>query len=71
MMHAEIRIRNATGKVVSEHMVELDVGTGRFEEIERAVEGLKRHVLPGVERDLLTRSQAEFVERIKKTELIG
>lgn len=70
-MQAEIRIRNETGQVVSEQVVELDVGRGRFEEIERAVEGLKRQVLPRLERDLLARSQAEFVEVIKKTEATG
>jgi hypothetical protein len=65
-MQAEIRLRDETGQVVSEQVVELEVGTGRFEEIERAVEGLKRQALPRLERDLLSRSQEEFVEAIKK-----
>lgn len=68
---AEIRLRDETGQVVSEQVVELEVGTGRFEEIERAVEGLKRQALPRLERDLLSRSQEEFVEAIKKTAPTG
>jgi hypothetical protein len=66
MKQVEIRVRDEAGKVISEQALELDIGTGRFEEIERAVEGLRRQALKRLEGDLLEREQRRFIEAAKK-----
>lgn len=66
MKHVEIRVRDEAGEVISEQALELDIGTGRFAEIEQAVERVRREALKRLEGDLLEREQARFVETAQK-----
>ncbi len=62
----EIRVRDETGEVISEQALELDIGTGRFTEIEQAVERMRRQALKRLEAELLEREQARFIETAQK-----
>lgn len=66
MKHVEIRVRDEAGEVISERRLELDIGTGRFAEIEQAVERMRRQALKRLEGDLLEREQARFIETVQK-----
>jgi hypothetical protein len=66
MKRVEIRVRDESGEVISEQELPLEIGLGRFDEIERAVEGLRQGALPRLEGDLLAREQAKFVEAVQK-----
>ena len=58
MKRVEIRVRDETGEIVSEQELGLEIGTGGFDEIEQAVEWLRRQGLKRMEADLLEREQA-------------
>ena len=62
----EIRVRDEAGNVISEQTLELDIGSGRFDDIEQAVEAMKGKALPRLEGDLLAEEQSQFVEAAKK-----
>jgi hypothetical protein len=66
MKRVEIRVREESGEIVSEQELELEIGAGSFDEIERSVERLREQGLKRLEVDLLERDQARFVEAIKK-----
>jgi hypothetical protein len=66
MKQVEIRVRDEVGEVISEQALALDIGSGRFDEIEQAVEGRRQQALKKLEGDLLQREQARFIEAAKK-----
>lgn len=66
MKQVEIRVRDELGEVISEQALALDIGSGRFDEIEQAVEGMRQQALKKLEGDLLQREQARFIEAAKK-----
>ena len=66
MKQVEIRVRDELGQVISEQALALDIGSGRFDEIEQAVEGMRQQALKKLEGDLLQREQARFIEAAKK-----
>ena len=66
MKRVEIRVREESGEIVSEQELELEIGAGSFDEIERALERLREQGFKRLEVDLLEREQARFVEAIKK-----
>ena len=66
MKRVEIRVRDEAGKVLSEQTLALDIGSGRFDEIEQAVEAMKGQALPQLEGDLLAQERAQFIEAAKK-----
>jgi hypothetical protein len=67
MKRVEICVQDEAGQVISMQEWPLEVGSGRFEEIEQAVEALRRVMLPKLEADLLGHEQAQFVQALKKT----
>ena len=67
MKRVEIRVRNEAGEVISERELELDVGLGRFDEIEDAIEQLRQRALKEVTGDLVQHEQNRFIEQVKKT----
>lgn len=66
MKQVEIRVRDEVGEGISEQALALDIGSGRFDEIEQAVEGMRQQALKKLEGDLLQREQARFIEAAKK-----
>jgi hypothetical protein len=44
----------------------MSIGSGRFDEIEQAIERMRHQALKQVEADLLEREQAQFVEVVQK-----
>jgi hypothetical protein len=66
MKRVEIRVRDEAGEVVSEQELTLDIGSGRFHEIEQAIEGMRHPALKKIEGDLLEREQAQFIEAVQK-----
>jgi hypothetical protein len=66
MKQVEIRVRDELGEVISEQVLALDIGSGRFDEIEQAVEGMRQQALKKLEGDLLQREQTRFIEAAKK-----
>src|SRR5919106_1599998 len=44
MKRVEIRVRDEAGKVISEQTLKLDIGAGRFHEIEQAIEAVVARV---------------------------
>jgi uncharacterized protein with ACT and thioredoxin-like domain len=71
MKRIEIRLQDEAGQVISVQAWPLEVGSGRFEEIEQAVEALRREMLPKLEADLFGHEQAQFVQTLKKTRPIA
>lgn len=67
MKRIEIRVQDEAGQVISVQEWALELGSGRFEEIEQAVEALRRVMLPKLEADLLGHEQAQVVQTLKKT----
>lgn len=71
MATIEIIIRDNAGNIINgktkrEH--KLDIGNGKFHNIEGAVERFKKEVLADIEADLLISQQSRYVEDIKKEE---
>lgn len=66
MKRVEMRVRDESGEIVSEQELGLDIGSGRFDEIEQALERLRWQGLKRLEADLLEREQSRFVEAMKK-----
>jgi hypothetical protein len=66
MKRVEIRVRDEAGALISEQELALDIGSGRFDEIEQAIERMRHQALKQVEADLLEREQAQFVEVVQK-----
>ena len=66
MKQVEIRVRDEAGDVISEQSLVLDIGSGRFDEIEQAVEALRQQAVKKLEGDLLEREQAQFIEAAQK-----
>jgi hypothetical protein len=66
MKRIEICVRDESGEVISDQELPLDIGSGRFDEIEQAVERFRQRALKGLEGDLLKQEQARFVEQAKK-----
>ncbi len=66
MKRVEIRVRDELGEIISEQELELEIGAGSFDEIERAVERVRGQGLKRMEADLLEQEQAQFVEALKK-----
>lgn len=68
-MEIEIIIRDEQGQIINQQTAkryELGTGLNSLSAIEGAVEGLKQKMLPALEADLLSRSQAEAIQAIKK-----
>lgn len=66
MKRVEIRVRDELGEIISEQELDLEIGAGSFDEIERAVERVRGQGLKRMEADLLEQEQAQFVEALKK-----
>lgn len=66
MKRVEIRVHDEAGEVVSEQELALDIGSGRFDEIEQAIERMRHQALKKREGDLLEREQAQFIEVAQK-----
>ena len=66
MKRVEIRVRDESGKVLSEQELALELGSGRFDEIEQALEGLRRKALKQLEAELFQQEQRRFIEEAKK-----
>jgi len=66
MKRIEIRVRDESGEVISDQELPLEIGSGRFDEIEQAVERFRQSALKRLEGDLLRQEQACFVEQAKK-----
>ena len=67
MNRVEIRIRNDAGDLISDREYDLDMGSGRFDEIEDALEQLRQQALKELAGDLCEQAQSEFIEQVKKT----
>jgi hypothetical protein len=64
MAKIEIKLKDDSGKQIGEQQVyELEVGGGTLAEIEKAVEEFKRKSLPQIERELLSKAQAEEIKK--------
>ena len=57
MKRVEIRVRDELGEIISEQELELEIGAGGFDEIERAVERVRGQGLKRMEADLLKQEQ--------------
>jgi hypothetical protein len=69
MATIEIIIRDDEGNIVNEKTKrehKLDIGNGKFHNIEGAVEVFKKEVLADIEADVLHSQQNRYVEDIKK-----
>jgi hypothetical protein len=66
MKRVEIRVRDEAGAVVSEQELALEIGSGRFDEIEQAIERMRHQALKKIEGDLLEREQARYIETAQK-----
>ena len=69
MATIEIIIRDNEGNIINEKTKKehkLDIGNGKFHNIEGAVEMFKKEVLADIEADLLISQQNKYVEDIKK-----
>lgn len=69
MATIEIIIRDNAGNIINEKTKrehKLDIGNGKFHNIEGAVERFKKEVLRDIEADLLISQQSRYVEDIKK-----
>lgn len=66
MKRVEIRVRDESGQLISEREWPLEIGSGRFDEIEQAVEQFRQKALKQLEGDLLKQEQERFVEQEKK-----
>jgi hypothetical protein len=59
MVTIEVIIRDEEGEVISQQSKEMELGNGRFEEIERAVERWKQATLPEIEAELLKKNRSK------------
>jgi hypothetical protein len=69
MATIEIIIRDDEGNIINEKTKrehKVDIGNGRFHNIEGAVEVFKKEVLADIEADLLISKQSRYVEDKKK-----
>lgn len=69
MATIEIIIRDDEGNIINEKTKrerKLDIGNGKFHNIEGSVEAFKKEVLADIEADLLISQQNRYVEDIKK-----
>lgn len=69
MATIEIIIRDNAGNIINEKTKrehKLDIGNGKFHNIEGAVERFKKEVLADIEADLLISEQSKYVEDKKK-----
>jgi hypothetical protein len=66
MKRIEICVRDESGEVISDQELPLDIGSGRFDEIEQAVERFRRGALKQLEADLFKQEQACFIAQAKK-----
>lgn len=66
MKRVEIRVRDEAGKVISEQTLKLDIGAGRFHEIEQAIEAVRHQALARIEGDLLAQEQTQLIEVAQK-----
>ena len=69
MKQVEICVRDESGEVISTQELELDTGTGRFDEIEEAIEQFRQHALKELTRELFEQEQGRFIEAVKKRPL--
>lgn len=66
----EVVIRDEAGNILSQLVPhEIDLGTQSLHDIEGAVETWRQQALPEIEADLLTRTQSQFTQEIKKPEI--
>ncbi len=66
----EVVIRDEEGNLLSQLAPAwIDLGTQSLHDIEGAVEMWRQQVLPEIEADLLTRTQSQFTQEIKKPEI--
>lgn len=69
MATIEIIIRDDEGNIINEKTKrerKVNIGNGRFHNIEGEVEAFKKEVLADIEADLLLSQQRRYVENIKK-----
>ena len=67
MAQIEITIKNDQGKELTRlQSINLELGSQSLNDIEKAVEELKRKMLPEITKELLSKTQAEFTESKKK-----
>ena len=67
MVKIEITIKDEQGKQLSQlQSIDLELGTSRLDEIETAVEKLKRKMLPELSSELLKQAQREFTQEKKR-----
>lgn len=57
MVTVEVIIRDEAGEVISQQIKGLELGDGRFEQIEQAVEVWKQTTLPEMEAELLKKNR--------------
>ena len=69
MATIELIIRDNAGNIINKatkREYKLDIGNGKFHNIEGAVERFKKGVLADIEADLLISEQSSYVKDIKK-----
>ena len=65
----EVVIRDEEGNILSQLAPAwIDLGAQSLHDIEGAVETWRQQALPEIEADLLTGTQSQFTQEIKKTE---
>ncbi len=67
MAQIEITIKDDQGKELTRlQSLNLELGSQSLNDLEKAVEELKRKMLPEITKELLSKTQAEFTESKKK-----
>ena len=68
MAKIEIIIKDELGKELTRlQSIDLELGSQSLDEIETAVEKLKKKILPEISSELLSKAQREFTEDKKKS----
>ncbi len=69
MAKIEIIITDSRGEELTRlQSIDLELGSQSLDEIEAAVEKLKKKILPEISSELLSQAQREFTEDKKKTQ---
>ena len=69
MAKIEIIIKDSRGKELTRlQSIDLELGSQSLDEIETAVEKLKKKMLPEISSELLSKAQREFTKEKKKTQ---
>ena len=70
MTSIEITIKDDQGQEVTRlQSINLELGSQSLNDIEKAVEELKRKILPEISKELLSKAQKEFTESKKKSQI--